>query len=988
MVDDDDLTAAVTPSFQTDAGRPAAQGSIGRYQLGERLGVGGVGTVCRAFDPVLKREVAIKRLNTRGSAVDRARMVREARAMAQLSHPHVARVFDVGIDDDGDVFIAMELVEGSDLKRWLRARARPWRDVLAVFVDAGRGLEAAHVAGMVHRDFKPANVLLSRAGEVRVTDFGIARPTSEGASESNSADLSALSSSVSGAQTYTATGLVLGTPAYMAPEHLYGGEVDARADQFAFCVSLWEALWGERPFSADSYRELAESKAAGAVRAPRDRGRVPASIETALRTGLRTDPSQRFAAMDDLLQALQRARGSTARRASRMAMAGVVLVGVGALWAPRAGAPTCEQTARAANAAYSPTARAGVMAAFGEIDLPYAATSRERVDEVLGAYAAELLDARLAACAAPASTNAEDDGRTDCLESRSRALRATVATLSSVDAETLGRAVPLAQALPAVADCLDRTAVDETRTPNDAALASAVGLARERLAHGVALHRAGRFAAADTVLSEMVDRANALGYGPLQSQARAAAAAVELSLGRIEAATADGQVAYSLATEHELDATAVRDAVTMAKLEATADPGAAGVDRWLAYAGAAARRHGRDDLQARVDLATAEVGNERGDSAAARTAAEAALAWSGAGDTASKSQMRRRALNELGLACARGADFDCAQTSLERSIRIHEEELGIDHPELATLHNNYATLMVRLGRLEDGRRHFEEAIALTGRAHGARHAAVGTVTGNYAVLLGNLGQTDDALEVLDRADVITALHYGPEHPRRWEALEQRGSILSWGGRYDEALAVLEAVVDGYERNCPDDAHRMASVLNNIGVVHHFEERFDRALEFYARSLEFRRLEFGEMHADNARAHANIGMVQTELGQLDEAVDSFRAAIEIYTQLVSPDHVELLSTRQAMADALRALGRDGDAVEILENVIRKTPDGALPWDVAQYHLALAKALWARPQQRARAERELQTAQEAVLGSDLPGAVRMVAEIDDWVATRES
>src|SRR5262249_15380853 len=214
---------------------------------------------------------------------------REAQALAKLSHPHVLTVYQVGAVGD-QIFIATELIDGTTLRAWLAAERPPWRDVVDAFVRAGRGLAAAHRAGLVHRDFKPDNVLRGNDGRILVTDFGLAGVTGERL-DGDSAESPATAR-------LTATGAVLGTPRYMAPEQHAGDKVDARADQFSFCVALFEALFGAYPFAGDSLAALRESVRSGNVRPIADRRRVPRRIVAAVRRGLARDPAARFADMD------------------------------------------------------------------------------------------------------------------------------------------------------------------------------------------------------------------------------------------------------------------------------------------------------------------------------------------------------------------------------------------------------------------------------------------------------------------------------------------------------------------------------------------------------------------------------------------------------------------------------------------------------------------------------------------------------------------
>ncbi len=298
-------TATAPGSAPSGPAQPIGD-SLGRYKLERMLGEGGMGVVHCAFDPDLERRVALKVLRRRAGADDaRQRLLREARAMARLTHPNVVAVHEVGTAGDRD-YVAMELIDGETLADWLKAAKRSPREITHAFIAAGRGLAAAHNAGLVHRDFKPHNVLRARDGRVVVTDFGLARGVEATISfeatmkPGHLAD--ATPSSLSG---ITATGSVLGTPAYMAPEQWDGGIVGPAADQFAFCVALWEALTGERPFKGQTLDELKRDVQRGVEAL--DVARVPRRLRAPLRRGLQRDPAKRYPNMDALLAALERA---------------------------------------------------------------------------------------------------------------------------------------------------------------------------------------------------------------------------------------------------------------------------------------------------------------------------------------------------------------------------------------------------------------------------------------------------------------------------------------------------------------------------------------------------------------------------------------------------------------------------------------------------------------------------------------------------------
>ncbi|WAS89915.1 serine/threonine-protein kinase [Nannocystis punicea] len=296
--------------------------TIGPYQVLKLLGEGGMGVVYAAYDDKLERKVALKLL--RGAALSRpqgrARTLREARALARLSHPNVVHVYQVGEVDD-EVFVAMEFLTGPTLREWLAAQPRSWREVVAVFRQAGEGLAAAHRQGVVHRDFKPANVILGDDGRVRVVDFGLAH------FDSDSEAAPALPSAGEVTDVLlTQTGAVLGTPAYMAAEQFAGARGDAKTDQYSFCAALYEALYGQRPFVGADVQALASAVATGQVRPPKSGQEVPAWLHRVVLRGLQPDPAARWPSMDALLQALQPAelRG---RRAWAVGSTAALLMG-------------------------------------------------------------------------------------------------------------------------------------------------------------------------------------------------------------------------------------------------------------------------------------------------------------------------------------------------------------------------------------------------------------------------------------------------------------------------------------------------------------------------------------------------------------------------------------------------------------------------------------------------------------------------------------
>jgi len=296
------------PDPSPDPLEPGAE-LLGRYVILKRIGLGSMGVVFAAYDARLDRKVALKLLRRgRWSAADRsdgeARLLREAQALGRVSHPNIVVVHDVGTVGD-DVFMAMEFVDGQNLRRWLTGAPRPApAAIIQAFTAAGRGLAAAHAAGIIHRDFKPDNVLIGADGRVRVTDFGLARQLQ--ADHDLAPDPQHPAPTDPAAADLTRTGTLVGTPLYMAPEQFAGARVDARSDQFSFCVALHLALFGQHPFAGDTLDELSAAVREGRRRAPLagPRPQLPPRVQRALARGLATDPAQRFPNMDALCDAL------------------------------------------------------------------------------------------------------------------------------------------------------------------------------------------------------------------------------------------------------------------------------------------------------------------------------------------------------------------------------------------------------------------------------------------------------------------------------------------------------------------------------------------------------------------------------------------------------------------------------------------------------------------------------------------------------------
>ncbi len=988
----DPLLAAVAAAPPPVAEPELAPGAlIGEcFRIDRRLGSGGMGVVYLAHDESLDRAVAVK-LHRAGGSVDR--LQREAMAMARLSHPNVITVHEVGRLGDS-VFVAMEFVAGGTLRAWLKARPRPWREILAVCVGAGEGLAAAHDAGLVHRDFKPENVLVGDDGRPRVGDFGLARaiaasrgevaapassvapaaapsaaeaitaadtaaptraaragrpsgPTARPAGTTSPGGATAAvasttevgeaptlaqadvedaartpASSGGGVVTpgrdaersqrgllsdrLTMTGVLMGTPAYMAPEQFADADVDARADQFAFAVMTWEALFGKRPFAGGDAAALRAAVEAGRVLPPPRDTLVPAKVRAALSRALAVEPAARWPSMRALLAELRRAAEPSRGRLWLALGGGGALVAAVAAWAlwPAPAAEPCRQAAAGFDAVV-PAAmihrmRAEVAAATGDREL------LGRIDRQLARLRPELGEAALASCQA-----ARVERRLPAeLEERSRAcltLRARASALL-VDAPALLAGDPAAylsrlRALPSYGPCLDPVALAASAPRHDEASIAA----RARLWAASADVRADRHAQAAAAARE----AEALA-APDDRGARALATVI------------DGQIAYAqdrLADAARRFADAYYAGVALddsdVYLEALAHLiHLHGSDRfevaeaqpWIRAGAAAVERDRRRAPGGVGAVLGALVGaaDGRGDSAQAIAWGEELVRMVPPGADAG---VRGEAELALARALHGGGRYDEAITRYERAIREHVTALGPTHPRTAQVLGSYGLLLVDAGR-ED------EVAAVVMQVRTALAAWPGARSTDRANALLNLGVllTDEPANFAEaeaayrEAREIYVRLLGPEHPDVALCDANLAVLENKRGRPREALVALERAIAIQERALGSGHLQVASTSFNIAAAALMAGDHARAEPAAARAEAFfAKLAPGEsrhLFAMNLRAHALSG-----LGHHAAALALASRSNELAGQ--RGDGPAGLSATVELARALVGLGRDLD-----------------------------------------------------------------------------
>jgi tetratricopeptide (TPR) repeat protein len=823
---DDRTVPADDSAGPRPAPAPRAGDRLGRYVLGDCIGQGGMGSVWAAHDPELGREIAIKVV--RADAHDaswRARVLREAQSLARLAHPHVVPIYDVGVGD-GVLWLAMQRVRGPSLAQWLEV-SRAWPEVLDAFVQAARGLAAAHACGLVHRDFKPANAMFD--GErVFVLDFGLAwAPGVDGARPTIASGGLVHRDAASGrdplAITLTASDAVVGTLPYMAPEQHAVREVDARCDQYAWCVSLYEGIFGARPFEGDLERLLA-AKRRGPPAAPPAVGHgVPEALWQVIARGLEPDPARRWPDLATMLDAIARLRAP--RRAWPWA-AGVVLAGglvATGIALPPAYGGSCDR-AEAIDAVWSASRRERLAQSFAGLG----EGGREVFSRLQPRIAAAIADWRAQAqglCDAPAPREASNTAM--CLDHAAVALDASLAVFDELDATRAARSVRLVEGVLAEHDCEREAAVttamaDETR--RDYARARALMVAG-------ALDRARE-------LGEQMGR-DAIERGDRNGEAWAmlVRGGAELDMGEVADARTHLVEAQRIATAEGDDRAATTAAIKLVHLCAIEfDPACA--DQWLRVAESGLPRLG-DDERAQ---ASRELDLARGDAALRSGQAEAAL------------DHYHRALASL-----RASPGDHAVMEV---VLLHA--IGLAHADA--------------GRHEAALAHFDEADGIESRELGERDTSRVMTLELRAGSLYALGRIDEARAATEAALVNLDAAYGEGHPH---AVRMRGNLvllLLASHELEAALALAEQVVARKRELFGAEHVQVAIGLLNLGEVSSALGRHDDALEQYDESLRLWSRTVGDQHVDLAGPLAGRANAELALGDAAAArADAERAA---------------------------------------------------------------------------------------------------------------
>jgi tetratricopeptide (TPR) repeat protein len=964
------------PSPEDDLPRGTA---VDRYVLLKRVGTGGMGIVYAAYDPRLDRTIAVKMVRSdvaaRMSEEVRSRMLREAQAMARLSHPNVATVYDAGTYQ-GRLYVAIEYLDEGSLADWLARGGHTWRQVVDVFLQAGAGLAVAHQHGLVHRDFKPQNVLVAKDGRVRITDFGLVRPAGPAvqpddltrpAMERLAPAAAPPPDPVALDVPLTRSGALVGTPRYMAPEQLAGGEVDARADQFSFCVSLYEALYARWPFEARTIEELRRAIHERRLTRPAPARRVPEWLRRALLKGLSPAPADRFPSMEALLQVLSghrhRPRWPAVAATSAAVMAAALLAAAGVAGVGAIRARACRDSPGRLEAVWGAARGQAVQAAFERSGAPFATQAFQHVAAALDTYAAAWSATRAEACEATRRRGEQPESvlslRMACLDRRLEEMDALVRLLAAADAEVVRQSAPAVNGLRPLGRCLDRVGlIAEAAAPAAPALAEKLREVHLGLADARAFLAAGRYAQAGDQARAAVEAARASGDRSALGEALGLLGAVELRSGDPVSAARTLLEAELLAEEAGQDDLAT-DVSTLLSAAYQAQARLADAQIWVAHGESVLRRMPGDDvleagiLEQKARLLGA-AGRWREAVAPLRQAVELKARALGP---------RHPDVAEALLSLAREmkgpTEYDEALATARRALDILERAYGPDHPEtarawkaLGQIHRDrgefweeliyarrflalqerlagpesldvaggrwsLATALSNLGQFEEALAEYQAALSVfqaTYREVGDRQLQIASLMGNVAGMRYQLGEDAQALRAAEEALQIHLRVAGPEDPKLVHPLYGVGLALSALGRGAEA--------DGYFQRAYAAAQRLGEDNGDLSYAYRAEGtalyergRSQPARDRLALALQKRAMSAPAGSAVLALVEAELARAELALGHAADAQARADRAIEALAPVVGPEQRPLAL---ALAVAGEARRRRGDAA------------GALPW----------------------------------------------------------
>ncbi len=929
---------------------------LGRYVVIDRIGSGGMGVVYAAYDPELDRKIALKvlRHGSRGSATDRqeqrTRLLREAQAMAKLSHPNVITVHDVGTVD-GNVFLAMEFIDGKTLGAWMKKR-RSWREVVPVFRRAAMGLAAAHDVGLVHRDFKPDNVLLGRDGRVLVTDFGLARPAA--GKTGTFATVPSLSSEQVLTASLTQTGALVGTPAYMAPEQLAGERTDALSDQFSFCVAMYEALYGERPFPGRSLPELMNSVSEGRVRPVPREVSVPRWIRKVLLRGLAVEGEDRFESMTALLAALRADPWAKWRRVATIAIP-ISLLGVGVFayrQSTHSDAAYCDEVDRKLAGVWDEGRREEIERTFEASGRGFSRDTFALVAAAMDDYSAQWVRMQSAAChdqVAGEQPQAILALRMTCLSRRRANLETLSDLLARADATTVEGAVDAVRSLPPLALCEDLDALTQ-RLPAEPSQADpeAVDALARKLAEAKLLRAAGKYSEVLSLAEQLVADARELGHRPLEAEGLMLVAESHDLMGRVR----EAEPAYHAALSAAL---AAGHADVMARVSIGLV--------WLT--GAPERPLEESERWATHGLAAAEQLS---------------------GDADVTSQLH----HALGVARLNHERFESAEQSLRESIRILTDAQGPDAAALGGPIGSLAQLLSRRGSKQEAIEQLERARRLVETEYGTEHPNTAAAIENLGNAYAEAKQFERALEYQRKALEIRRRSLGPDHPLVAVSHHNLATSLRTMDRFEEAKDHALLALKLFERARGQESADYVSALSALARVEAELGESTEALDHAREALEIAVRVYGERHTTVAEFRERYALLLAEQDQPGDARAQLQTVLRLRESLQGPEHRLTGRTAGRLAELLaREPESRSAAAALAERAVRIASRNDRAW-LPEAQFVLAQVLWPASDvcDRTRAQTLVEEIRVALAARERAGDPdeALVERIDRWERDR--
>ncbi len=923
------------------------------YEIVRVIGAGAMGVVYEATDRALGRRVALKLHPTRGR---QQRVWREARAMARLADPHVVTVYEVGIHDDA-LFIAMELVQGTDARRWRSREPRRWPEVLAIYRQAALGLAAAHAVGIVHRDFKPDNLLVGDDGRVRVADFGLAR-------ESDDATLDdAPSLSRPGERdAITRTGAAMGTPAYMAPELFVGGIADARSDQYAFCVALHEALFGKRPQRGG----------------PPTGGRgVPRFVHDALRRGLAEDPRDRFRDMTALVRALE-----PSRRTAWIGLgAATALVGA-AVVLTRGGAQPCEGTEAGASAIWDDEHAARVGAAFERSGFPDARAIADGIAPAITDWATRAGAARLDACEATRVRSEQSEARMqlrfDCLDRMQRRVGALVASLERADRTAVERTADALASLPELERCADIETLEQVE-PIASVDAEAHAALSERIDAIEVDRELGHAAAIADDIESVVAEARAAGYA--DNLAAAELLQGRTAIDRLEMDSAVEPLHQAIAATwraRDLEGTTLAMRLLARALGSTPSR----VDealRWLDSAVALAESRGAtNDEMATFAMTRADVLYMAYRNVEAETSARAALVLLEPG-----ASIESAVRTTLGNALSVQHRHSEAITELRTALALAERRRGPSHPEVAHRCAALALALEEAGEFDEAETLQRRALELRAAAYGSESAMAATSMMQLADNLNLHNDTAGALELYERAVSVCRSLQPSDDQLLIRVIQNMVPVLSRAGKNERARTLMIEALDIATRTYGADSIRVAELSQMMGTIEKTIGDPEAGILYLLAGVRGLERHLGVDAPRAAEARMALANAYVKANRTDEALANIDLAERVLASTPQPQPRMLAYLGLVRADALARAGREELALAASEAALAKM-ELAFPAG----HVELGEALVFHSQRLVHAKRAgearraLERAREMF---DDPGSdPALVAEVDELLA----